>query len=421
MLKHYPKQTFPLVGARFVERAGYHGVRAIIVYFASVHVGLSQLETFQWYGYITFTTYAFFFIGGLLSDFLLKPKLSILIGGSMQVLGILLFTLANPLTFKIGAILFAAGSGIYSVTLIASLGRLYFNKEKSINSMFSLYYAAVMIAILIGTLLFGVLSSKSAFIITFLLIALSFIAATTLAYKNVTNVIPHYSKSSNSPKTSSLFINLFVIILTALFLISIEFNSNLILQFRLSEPLLSSQIVRISHIHNISNYIIVVCAVLAFIVSCFVRLGNFLKLAIGSLLVSIGLIITISAIDSTDGFTTILTVNLFLFAIVDVLIFPAGYAIHSMHSNPKYLTIIMGSSFLLVFILIHVTMPFFIEKFEDFSDKLFSLKILAILFLIMATIAVLFHRFVKQRPFIPADNTPEAEDLIDYKSGEILD
>lgn len=421
MLKHYPKQTFPLVGARFVERAGYYGLRSIILLFAMDRVGLKEAEAFRWYALITFLTYISQFLGAFLVDLLLKPKLSILIGGGLQVIGTLFFISPEPLSFKIGAIVFAIGSGLYSTTMLSSFGRLYFDKVQSANSGFLLFFGLATAASMLGAVWWSELPNVWSYTAAFILISLSFAGTTMLSYKNVTNELPRYQKNKKSSIFTSTFSLTFAVVAVVLIMCSMELIIGILFRLTMFDSTGTRPNSTPINTAEYECYAIGIVTILLFILWHFVQLSNFLKMALGFIFGAIVIYSSMIALESTHYYPLLIGINLFLCAVTETLIIPAVLVIYMQFTNPKYLSIVMGTSFFLVYILIHFIGDDFRIMFDDNIKLQPFLKILAILFLIMATIAVLFHRFVKQRPFIPADDAPEAADLIDYKSGEILD
>lgn len=421
MFKQYPNQTFPLVGARFVERAGYYGLRSIIFVYAIQRIDISEVETFKWYGMATFIVYISQFLGAFLVDLLLKPKLSILIGGGLQVIGTLFFIFPEPITFEIGAVVFSIGSGLYSTTMLSSFGRLYVDRERSINSGFLMFFGLPAVAVMVGAIWWSKLPDLLSYTTSFILIALFFAGATLLSYKNVTDKLPVYQKNKQSSYLTSILTLTYAVASVVLIMCSLELIIGI--QFRLS-MFDSSGIRRTGSLINsveYEQYIIGILTVLLFILWHFVRLSNFLKMALGFLSGGIVIYLTSAALESTHYSPELIIFNVCLFTLAEVLIIPAVLAIYTQFTNPKYLSIVMGAAFFLVYIIIHFVGDDFRIIFDDNVKIQPFLKTLGVLFFVMATIAILFHRFAKKRPFILGDATENDDDGINYKVGDLLD
>lgn len=81
--------------------------------------------------------------GGLIVDFLLGPKLSIIVSATLQIVGILLFMQKQLGMFYLGMFVFILGQSIFSPAILKSIGTVYSSKKIKMDGAITLSLFAI--------------------------------------------------------------------------------------------------------------------------------------------------------------------------------------------------------------------------------------------------------------------------------------
>lgn len=154
--------------AELWERFSYYGMRALLTLFmvaplAGGGLEMSVAEAARVYGNYTMAVYMLSIPGGYLADSVFGAKRAVLIGGWIIALGH--FTLATPweLSFYVGLILVALGTGLLKPSISALVGALYTKDDTRRDAGFSLFYMGINIGAFIAPLLTGFLAQSATF------------------------------------------------------------------------------------------------------------------------------------------------------------------------------------------------------------------------------------------------------------------
>lgn len=151
-----------LIAIYSLERFSYYGIIAIFVIYMTDSGGmnLGYDQTIINYGLFSNAISFMPLFAGLLSDFLLKRKNTILIGGLLCLLGYLLLIPANEYLFFIGIIPIALGTGLVRTNFIVMLGRLFKKFDSKRNIAFLFFIAFVNISSFLAMFSIGYLIEK---------------------------------------------------------------------------------------------------------------------------------------------------------------------------------------------------------------------------------------------------------------------
>lgn len=141
---YYLGQSSLLNSLLFLERFAFYGLQTFAYsYLIS--------ETMNLYGddanelLLTFASALLFarIFGGLIVDFLLGPKIAIIVSCALQIFGILLFMKETLGMFYLGMFVFIAGQCIFSPAILKSIGVVYSNRKQKIDGAMTLSIFAI--------------------------------------------------------------------------------------------------------------------------------------------------------------------------------------------------------------------------------------------------------------------------------------
>ncbi|PQJ88674.1 MULTISPECIES: peptide MFS transporter [Aliivibrio] len=167
-LMGHPQGLFLLFGTELWERFSYYAMRAILVLYLTDRtinggLGWTVKDALSLYGTYTALMYITPLIGGWLADNYLGQRKSLLIGGSLMVVG--QFTLALPhdlLPFSVEALFYVglgfliAGNGLFKPNVSTMVGDLYQDGDNRRDGAFTIFYMGINL----GSLLAGVVSGS---------------------------------------------------------------------------------------------------------------------------------------------------------------------------------------------------------------------------------------------------------------------
>ncbi len=164
----HPQGLRTLFFAELWERFSYYGMRALLTLFmvapiAGGGLDMPVTQAARIYGNYTMAVYMLAIPGGYLADSVFGPKRAVMIGGWVIALGH--FTLAAPyeLSFYIGLILVALGTGLLKPSISALVGALYSKDDGRRDAGFSLFYMGINIGAFIAPLVTGFLAQSDTF------------------------------------------------------------------------------------------------------------------------------------------------------------------------------------------------------------------------------------------------------------------
>ncbi|HXC04639.1 MAG TPA: MFS transporter [Bacteroidia bacterium] len=156
----------------------YYGTRGVFTLYLIKHLHQSPKDSFSIYMLFLSGYYLLMIPGGILGDFLIGKKLSMLIGTICQSIGCFILCLQPALQgFYIGAGFIYLGSALYSPNLLAQFTMNYQSNSGMLQSGVYLFYAFLNIGAMIGPLIIGFYNDADNFFAPFLIYGLISLAS----------------------------------------------------------------------------------------------------------------------------------------------------------------------------------------------------------------------------------------------------
>lgn len=137
------------------EQFSYYGMRALLVYYMTKQLLLTQTGASYIYGIYTACAYFTPIIGGVVADRLLGKRRAIIIGGSIMAAGHFMMTF-EPLFYAALATI-ALGNGLFLPSLPSQIDDLYEPGDPRVGWAYNVYYVGVNIGGFLAPLLCGTL------------------------------------------------------------------------------------------------------------------------------------------------------------------------------------------------------------------------------------------------------------------------
>lgn len=141
---YYLGQSGTLNTMLFLERFAFYGLQAFAFsYLTSEAMNLYADDASELL--MTFASALLFarIFGGLIVDFLLGPKISVIVSCALQIAGILLFMQEKLSMFYLGMFVFILGQCLFSPAILKSIGILYSEKKQKMDGAVTLSMFAI--------------------------------------------------------------------------------------------------------------------------------------------------------------------------------------------------------------------------------------------------------------------------------------
>jgi POT family proton-dependent oligopeptide transporter len=337
--------------ARLFERAGYYGFRSILIlYLISASIGMTEIEAMALYGKFTGLFYASKLFGGFIGDLLFGNRLAVLIGVTLQFIGVLAMCLPNTFGLYTGLTFLIIGTGLYDSNLIALVAKEFLKQPKQIDSGFGLFYIGVNLGAFLGVLLVTVLSTIELYY-GFLIAAVFFSISAGIVWAvkenelTVSEVEP-IDKPQFQVKPKHVVVTLLAFIISSLFWMFYEFTSP-VLMFANSD--LNEVALEVTGfktyeiITNINSIVIVAIGGLLSLFWFYYYSNSLLKVAIGFLMAALSLFILslVPELVGTNALYVFITAAV-LIGIGEFFVVPPILSLITLHANPDYLASVMG-------------------------------------------------------------------------------
>lgn len=159
MLKQHPRALSYIFFTEMWERIGFYTLMAILVLYMDRVLGWSDSRKGDWYGLFLGLCYFFPLVGGWLGDRVFGRLKTVRAGAVLMALGyvgLALSSASQTVTFSLGLLLVAIGTGIFKVNMSVLVGNIYQDRSQLRDAGFNIYYMGVnlgaMIAPLIATI-----------------------------------------------------------------------------------------------------------------------------------------------------------------------------------------------------------------------------------------------------------------------------
>jgi proton-dependent oligopeptide transporter, POT family len=150
------------------ERFSYYGMRALLVLFMVTPpeqggLGFTTAEAAVVYGNYTMAVYMLAIPGGFIADRWIGATRAVTIGGMLIALGHFTLALHATVTFYVGLVLVALGTGLFKPSISALVGSLYQRDDERRDAGFSIFYMGINIGAFLAPLVTGYLAQSAGF------------------------------------------------------------------------------------------------------------------------------------------------------------------------------------------------------------------------------------------------------------------
>ncbi len=194
-----------------LERFSYYGMRSIIVLYAVSENGLQleNTEALSYYGTTITLTAILLLPAGLISDFITKQRNGTLIGGIIALIGYLSLQGNSFLAVSIAVILVLIGTSLTKVNLTVLLGRCYKKTDSSRDVGFVVYYFAINVGALLGSLFVAYFGAEYGWNYGFGLCAIAMLVFIVLLYsvQNKLNIVEGNERIESELSSNSLVLD----------------------------------------------------------------------------------------------------------------------------------------------------------------------------------------------------------------------
>lgn len=137
------------------EKFSFFGMRALLVYYMTLHLEITQARASYIYGMYTAGVYLTPIIGGMIADRWLGRRRAVLIGGAIMAAGH--FMMASESLFYAALVVIAIGNGLFLPSLPSQIERLYTKQDPRRTSAYSIYYVGINLGAFLAPLVCGTL------------------------------------------------------------------------------------------------------------------------------------------------------------------------------------------------------------------------------------------------------------------------
>ncbi len=149
-------ETFLYAASRMLERAGYYGIRSILImWMVRGPLQMSDSDSSSVYGWFVWGLIITQGLGAVIGDLMLGTKRAVIVGGLLQASGALVLCLETIPALYTGMGLMMLGAGLYSPNMLAMFGKAYLAKLRLLDGGFSINYTVVSIGALLAPFLFS--------------------------------------------------------------------------------------------------------------------------------------------------------------------------------------------------------------------------------------------------------------------------
>ena len=115
----------------FFERFSYYGVRALLILYVTVDLGMERGSALNYYAWFSAFIFMIPLPAGIISDLFFKQKQGVFYGGIIALLGYGLLISGQIQMLGIGVVLIGIGTGLIKPNLTVLVGRLFEKTDKN--------------------------------------------------------------------------------------------------------------------------------------------------------------------------------------------------------------------------------------------------------------------------------------------------
>lgn len=362
----HSKDSYLLALSNLFERAGYYGVRGLLVlYLIGETFEMSNEEALTIYGVFTSVLLIARVLGAVLGDLVLGNKNSMIIGVILQTIGTFCLVIPSIYSVYVSLLLMILGGALYGPNLRANFGKQYLEKDKLLESGFALLYLIVNIGAFLGILIIGIIGEDYGYQYGFVLAGILFIIAlipVLLSKEEIKN--PQSINKEVKVGQRLIMITLFIIF-NAFFWGIYELTGQDSFEIQNKFLEISAFDLSRSFYQSLNFYTLLPVGLLVFFYWWLYPTGkSFFKLTIGFILgaLSFGILLFIPEVIEEQHVFIYIT-SIVLLSIAEIIVTPVLNAVITRFGNHKYLAIIFSLVFiptrLLLFIVSLVTSNYY--------------------------------------------------------------
>nr|HPN70714.1 MFS transporter [Saprospiraceae bacterium] len=325
----------------------YYGLRALVVlYMTGEIMQMDRSKALFVYGWFGTSLLFSQIIGGLIGDFALGNRKTLILGNILQALGAFCLCIPSSIGLYLGLFFVALGYGLYTPNIIAMFGKLYSSKTKLIDSGFTIFYFAVNLGSFVGILIIGLVGHKFGdgigFILSGMLMLLSIIP---LLFSNEEF---HSETNTSQLSLSNSIRNISIVFLAIGLFWGIHEISNIrIFDLELKFSEMAALTIPQDLWQALSSIIFLPVCLIAFFYWSYYYSSLTSKLLLGFIfgIISYGLLFLIPEIP-VEKHALIYLISLISLAISETHLAPVLYSSLTKYANQKYLTTLISLAFI---------------------------------------------------------------------------
>ena len=164
----HPRGLSTLFFSEMWERFSYYGMRGFLLLYMSTAaaaggLGLDTATAAVIYGVYTASVYLMNIPGGWLADRVLGQRKAVLYGGIFIAAGHYALAIPATMTFYVGLLLVAVGTGLLKPNISVIVGQLYGAQDVRRDAAFSLFYQGINLGAFLGPIITGFLVQHESF------------------------------------------------------------------------------------------------------------------------------------------------------------------------------------------------------------------------------------------------------------------
>jgi proton-dependent oligopeptide transporter, POT family len=159
--QRHPTGLYVLFFTEMWERFSYYGMRSLLVYYMIKHLQFTQEQSSEIYGLYTGFVYFTPLFGGMLADWLLGQRRTVIVGGVLMAIGH--FLMAFESLFSPALTFLILGNGAFKPNISTQVGALYPAGDHRRDRAFSIFYMGINLGAFFSPLICGTLGEKIGF------------------------------------------------------------------------------------------------------------------------------------------------------------------------------------------------------------------------------------------------------------------
>lgn len=381
-------QTTYTALSSFFERAGYYGMRSILLLYLLDNANHLKKGDAEFLITVFIAAYTLARpIGGLISDLVTGVKLSAIIGLSTMSLGAFALAFGHIVPTYLGMMLFIIGSALYTPANIAHILRIYSGRESKTDGALSIQYVLIFLGSVIGPLLVGALTGFDTFRFGFICSGVLLLCGLvfTILYKE--------QPIESQPKTKPIF----TINIRTIALIGIFFG---IIVYWFAYTTATNHFYFALHPISLGYWGTISIALIELLIGgalCvlwyFVNIRSAWKWTSGVFITSIAILLCL-IFSSGDSLSIPLFITINVLLILGEMLFAAyWYSLVKRFANPKFLCTIIGCTLGISSYLAGLFVDLFQEKYHNgFLGSFFGWAGLVLLGIISLILSLIYKK-----------------------------